>query len=70
MEHLKKRCLSCKYFRPKTITDGLCRKDTSLAPDYQVTAHGDICEMWKTSGQQYYIRSGWLKRQIQLVEGE
>lgn len=23
--------------------------------------HDDLCERWKDSGQQYYIRVGWLK---------
>jgi len=23
--------------------------------------HDDICERWQNSGQQYYIRVGWLK---------
>ncbi len=23
--------------------------------------HEDVCSRWKNSGQQYYIRVGWLK---------
>jgi hypothetical protein len=65
MKHLQKICLSCQFFRPKSTEDGLCRLDKGKFPDYPVMAHTDTCPAWKTSGQQYYIRVGWLKKQLE-----
>lgn len=64
MKHLQKICLSCQFFRPKNTENGLCRLDKNIFPDYPVMAHSDTCPAWKTSGQQYYIRAGWLKKQL------
>ena len=69
MKHLEKKCMSCQHYRPVDVTGGLCRHDRSLAPDYPVKAHGDCCDHWKTSGQQYYIRAGWLKKQLEAAAG-
>ena len=73
MKHLEKICLSCQYFRPKSVDAGVCRLQRSLFPDYPVKGFTENCEEWKTSGQQYYIRVGWLRRQRELLgqeEGE
>lgn len=70
MEHLRKICLSCKKFRPTTIENGLCRLDKSKYPNYPLTGHYNTCDHWNTAGQQYYIRSGWLKKQIEQEEGK
>lgn len=61
--HLEKVCLSCVNFRPQNTETGICRLDKSLNPDYPVKGHGENCEEWKTCGQQYYIRIGWVKKQ-------
>lgn len=63
MKHLEKKCLCCLYFRTKNLNHGTCRLDKTTAPDYPLVALEDFCKHWKTSGQQYYIRAGWLKRQ-------
>ena len=63
MKHLQKICLSCQKFRPENTEGGICRLDKGLFPDYPRKRHEDNCDHWRTSGQQYYIRVGWLKRQ-------
>lgn len=70
MKHLQKICLSCQNFRPKNTENGVCRLDKSLFPNYPVMKHNDTCTAWRTSGQQYYIRVGWLKKQLQQIESE
>lgn len=69
MKHLEKLCLSCHFFRPKDSRVGICRVDKSMSPDYPKMDHGDHCEQWKTSGQQYYIRVGWVNRQKEMENG-
>jgi len=36
-------------------------KETLGPGDYPVKRHGDICPSWQDTGQQYYIRCGWVK---------
>lgn len=66
MKHLQKICLSCNFFRPKDTVVGMCRLDKTKFPDYPVMGHADNCDYWQTSGQQYYIRAGWVKKQLEL----
>lgn len=67
MRHLEKSCLSCRFFRPQDTQSGLCRFDKSKSPDdYPVMWHSGSCEEWTTAGQQYYIRAGWVRKQMQL----
>ena len=58
-----KKCLSCRFYRPQDESTGRCRvdKDRLDHRDYPVMEHVDLCERWVDSGQQYYIRVGWLK---------
>lgn len=63
MKHLQKMCLSCVNFRAKSAEEGICKTDKSLSPKYPVFRHTDSCDRWKTCGQQYYIRLGWVKKQ-------
>lgn len=65
MKHLVKRCLTCRYFRPKDTVEGICRIDKTLSPDYPIMGHEDVCASWLTAGQQYYIRAGWVKKQLE-----
>jgi len=60
---LEKKCLSCKFFRPEDQFTGRCRvdKDRLHFSAYPIMKHEDGCSRWKDSGQQYYIRVGWLK---------
>lgn len=70
MKHLQKICLSCQYFRPLNTDNGVCRLDKTLSPEYPVMLHTDSCSAWKTSGQQYYIRAGWLRNQMENQSDE
>lgn len=63
MKHLQKICLSCIHFRPKTTEEGICKLDKSRSPDYPVFRHDESCDNWKSCGQQFYIRFGWVKKQ-------
>ena len=60
---MKKKCLSCKFFRVVDIEVGRCRvdKDSPQAEDVPIVKHDDICERWQDAGQNYFIRSGWVK---------
>lgn len=64
MKHLQKICLCCQMFRPTTTESGVCRLDKSKSSHYPVMGYHDNCDEWKTCGQQYYIRAGWLKKQL------
>jgi hypothetical protein len=59
-----KKCFSCKYYRPHDELTGRCRvdKDTLDHRNYPLMEHEDLCERWVNSGQQYFIRVGWLKK--------
>ena len=62
---ITKKCLSCKFYRPQDEYTGRCRvdKDRLHHSKYPIMKHEDLCERWKNSGQQYYIRVGWLKNE-------
>jgi hypothetical protein len=60
----QKICLSCKHFRPDTVIDGLCRINRTDGSLYPRKSHAASCEQWFSCGQQYYIRTGWVKRQL------
>lgn len=64
MNGVKKECLSCTFFRLKAIDAGICRVDRNLSKDFPIKKTQDICERWSDAGQQYYIRTGWIKAQI------
>lgn len=59
----EKTCLSCKKFRLEDPYSGLCRLDSS-AEHYPMKRTDDSCERWQDGGQQYYIRTGWIKRAL------
>ena len=71
MRQVKQICLSCKFFRLEDIHSGLCRVSRSLGEKvaYPMMKNDDTCPNWKDSGQQYYIRTGWIKSKMQEVEG-
>jgi hypothetical protein len=58
---IKKLCLTCKYYRLKTVQNGICRIDKKSSPDYPEKINEDSCGRWLDCGQQYYIRIGWIK---------
>ncbi len=63
MWQVKKMCLSCRYYRLSDEMSGICRVDKSRKDAYPLKLHEDICELWSDCGQQYYIRTGWIKGQ-------
>jgi len=60
---VKKMCLSCKHYRLKDEMSGICRVEKSDKSNYPMKLNEDICDKWKDCGQQYYIRTGWIKGQ-------
>lgn len=65
----KKMCLSCKYFRLEDIHSGICRVLKEAKP-YPMKLHGDLCDLWGDCGQQYYIRTGWIKNKMAALDEE
>ena len=61
MKNHKGCCLSCKFFRLDTPESGVCRLVKDVARNYPPKGIDDTCEQWKDSGQQYFIRIGWIK---------
>ncbi len=59
------KCMSCKFYRVKTIIDGICRVAGSITSngiaEYPTVSAEHSCEQWVDSGQQYHIRLGWVK---------
>ena len=67
MQKKTKACLSCKYFRLDDIHSGVCRVEKGRTP-YPMKLHGDLCDLWKDCGQQFYIRTGWIKSRLAVEE--
>lgn len=63
MNGIKKECLRCTFFRLKVIDGGVCRVDKRLSKEYPTKTTSDSCERWSDAGQQYFIRTGWIKAQ-------
>lgn len=63
MKDVKNNCLRCKFYRLKDADYGICRVDKQTDREYPKKLNDDNCSRWKDSGQQYYIRVGWIKAQ-------
>lgn len=63
----KKTCLSCRKFRLDDPQSGVCRVDKSIV-NYPTKRTDESCECWQDAGQQYYIRTGWIKRTLAKQE--
>lgn len=61
MRGVAKCCLSCKFFRLVEAESGLCRVEKMADSDYPARHPDGSCGKWRDSGQQYFIRLGWLK---------
>lgn len=63
LKRIKKKCLSCRNYRPIDEFRGKCRvgKGKIDPTDYPEMMHGDCCDSWSDAGQQYHIRIGWIK---------
>lgn len=70
MWQVKKMCLSCKYFRLVDELSGICRVDKSKKDNYPRVLNEDLCDKWKDCGQQYYIRTGWIKARKSKGQGQ
>jgi|JFJP01.1.fsa_nt_gi hypothetical protein len=70
MKHLpKKICLSCRNFSLQEIDSGSCKVVKGLA-SYPVKSVDDTCAQWLDCGQQYFIRTGWIKGRMAKEKGE
>ena len=62
---VEKICLSCKFFRVRDAATGICRVHIAETGDRNAdkpaVATRDHCAKWQDSGQDYYIRLGWIK---------
>jgi hypothetical protein len=63
MKGVKNRCLSCKFFRLQNTETGICRVEKMAIADYPIKHTDEQCGKWRDSGQQYFIRVGWIKAQ-------
>lgn len=61
MKNAKGCCLSCKFFRLDNTDSGVCRVDKGISANYPQKRTDDQCPRWKDSGQQYFIRIGWIR---------
>lgn len=61
MKGVKIHCLNCKFYRLKTVSEGICRVDKVVNKNYPTMQNEDSCSRWQDCGQQYYIRVGWIK---------
>ncbi len=66
---MEKICLSCEFYRVGDVESGFCRvlvRETGRrdAEKPRVLA-GHSCAKWADSGQQYYIRKGWIRGQLE-----
>lgn len=70
MIHLpKKICLSCRHFSLQETHTGVCKLVKGHA-SYPVKATEESCEQWRDCGQQYFIRTGWIKGRLAKEKGE
>lgn len=70
MSMVKKICLSCKYYRLSDELSGICRVNKEGKGRYPLKANEDSCEKWYDCGQQYYIRTGWIKARREKGSGD
>lgn len=68
MHRPKKICLSCRRFSLQDPASGVCKLEQGVTP-YPLKAIEDTCEQWKDCGQQYFIRTGWIKARLAKDSG-
>lgn len=62
MKGVKEQCLSCKFYHLQATDSGICRVDKGGGGgEYPSKQPGELCPKWRDSGQQYFIRVGWIK---------
>ena len=67
MAEVKKICLSCHHYRLVKTALGLCRVDRK-EKNYPEKLPEETCPQWRDSGQQYFIRLGWIKARENSAE--
>lgn len=66
----KTYCLSCKFFKLENTQKGWCRVEKrGDREEYPQVSRDDSCPQWTDSGQQYFIRRGWIKAQEKQTPG-
>ena len=65
----KKICLSCRHFSLQEPHGGVCKVVKGLA-SYPVKATEESCDRWLDCGQQYFIRTGWIKGRLAKEQGQ
>jgi hypothetical protein len=65
----RKICLSCRNFSLQKIDSGVCKVVKGLAT-YPLKGVEDTCAQWRDCGQQYFIRTGWIKGRLAREKGE
>ncbi len=65
----KKICLSCRHFSLREIDSGYCKVVKGLST-YPIKLVDDTCAQWLNCGQQYFIRTGWIKGRMAQEKGE
>jgi hypothetical protein len=62
MKGVKEQCLSCKFYHLQAMDSGICRVDKGGGGgEYPAKQPEELCPKWRDSGQQYFIRVGWIK---------
>jgi hypothetical protein len=61
--------LSCRNFSLQETDSGVCKVVKGLMP-YPVKATDETCDRWLDCGQQYFIRTGWIKGKLAKEKGE
>lgn len=69
MRMQKKICLSCRNFSLQDPYSGVCKVVKGLAT-YPLKATEDTCDQWRDCGQQYFIRTGWIKGRLAKEKGD
>ncbi len=67
-------CLSCKFYKVEDALSGFCRvivRETGNRDAEKPMVRADsACDKWVDSGQQYYIRLGWIRAQEEKAVSE
>jgi valyl-tRNA synthetase len=70
---MKKQCINCKFYKVENEAGGLCRwsdKNKKTArQDWPAVQTADVCDHWFDSGQNYFVRLGWLQAQKKKEQG-
>ena len=64
---MKETCIRCKFYKIDDEFSGFCRAEAKKYDrsegQRKMVRQDHSCQKWEDSGQQYYIRLGWIKAQ-------